>query len=243
VRESQVRLILQPIALELCKTFRSTASLEQQVLRILIELRRSETQASGYGAGNLINLCAHLKFDLTGFNFANLTIRHAYLQKVTLHRVHFAHANFIQSIFTQTFGSVLSIAFDVNGMQLATGSTDGSVCLWGTADGQPISVLKGHTNWVRCVQFSPAQAPELQRHSGELLASASQDRTIRLWNPQTGQCLNTLRGHTAWVWSISWSPDGQTLASGSYQIMECSNWRLPQNLAGAYQHGILSRLE
>ena len=41
------------------------------------------------------------------------------------------------------------------------------------------------------------------------------DRTVRLWDATTGSPLRTLTGHTSWVYSVSFSPDGNTLASGS----------------------------
>jgi WD40 repeat protein len=70
--------------------------------------------------------------------------------------------------------------------------------------------LTGHRNEVSSVMFSP---------DGNLLASASWDNTIRLWdtsdpnNPQpVGQ---PLRGHTSLVSSVAFSPDGKTLASSS----------------------------
>ena len=46
------------------------------------------------------------------------------------------------------------------------------------------------------------------------LASASQDGTIRLWDPGSGRHKTTLEGHTGWIWSMAFSPDGRTLASG-----------------------------
>src|SRR5579859_545216 len=75
--------------------------------------------------------------------------------------------------------------------------SDWSLCL---------QTLEGHGSWVRSVVFS---------HDSRQLASGSNDRTVKIWDAETGKCLQTLEGHGSSVTSVVFSHDSRQLASGS----------------------------
>jgi WD40 repeat protein len=207
IRNTQVRTILEPLATRLLDTFGSKRNVENQLKQLLSKLHEIEPATKvGYGGGNLLNLLCHLQLDLTGYNFSQLPIRQAYLPNVELHQVNFAYCDLAKSVFTQTFGSILCVAFSRDGKLLAAGDTNGDIRLWQVADAQPILTFSGHTDWVWSVAWSP---------DGRTLASGSEDQTVRIWDVDTGMLLQTLLGHTSQVWSVRWSPDGKTLASSS----------------------------
>ena len=205
VRGSQIRLVLQPVAQKLHNTL-GKEGLGKKLKRILSTLHQTPLHAHSYAAGNILNLLIQAQCDPRGYDFSHLMVRQAYLQGVSLPDVNFAHAYLATSIFTDTFGSILSVAFNPNGNLLAAGTANGEIRLWNIAIGTTLPTCQGHTSWVRSVVFSP---------DGSTIASGSDDQTVRLWDIDTGQCLKTLQGHTHRVRSVALSPDGNTIVSGS----------------------------
>jgi WD40 repeat protein len=78
--------------------------------------------------------------------------------------------------------------------------------VWETATGVCRHRLKGHTSYVNAVVFSA---------DGQLVASASDDETVRVWETATGMCRHELKGHTEEVNAVVFSADGQLVASAS----------------------------
>jgi len=67
-------------------------------------------------------------------------------------------------------------------------------------------VLNGHVRTVFDAVFTP---------DGRRALTGSRDRTVRLWDVKTGECLRVLEGHTDDVYGVSFSPDGRRAFSGS----------------------------
>jgi len=203
IYESQIRIILAPLAVRLANQLRSKKDVRHQLDSILSMLR-SQSSSTGYAGGNIINLLRLLKIDLNDYDFSHLKIWQAYLVGATLHRTNLANADLAKSVFTDALDGATWIAFSPDGEQCAISLTDGKVRVYQTATYQELLTLEGHPSWTAYVAFSP---------DGNFLATASLDHTLKLWNLATGQCCKTFEGHTSWAASVAFSPAGETLIS------------------------------
>jgi WD40 repeat protein/cellulose biosynthesis protein BcsQ len=211
VRKIHTRLIITPIIARLLKHFRTSEILINWILGLLSGLRQSVPTSQGYSVGNIINLLCHLDANFDGLDFSGLTIRQAHLQGRNLNNVKMKQAYVKNSIFTESFPSILSVAFSPQHEQLlATGDAGGGIRLWKGENLEQCSVIRAHSSWVRSVTFNP---------NGKLLASASDDQLIKLWSVSDGELdekpIKTLEGHKYRVRSVCFSTDGKFLASSS----------------------------
>jgi len=226
LRDAQIQLILQPLIDRLLTHFSTRSHLEQHLVKILTTLRHQTDKIGGYAAGNLLNLFCHLKTDLQGFDFSHLAIRQAYLLNATLHDVNFTGSHISQTVFAETFGGVVGIAFSPDGEHFATSDTKGDIQVWDTHTYTKIANCQGHQHWTWAIAFSP---------DGQYLASASDDHQVKLWDVATEECLHTYIGHTFSVNAVTFSPDGQIIAS-SAQDSTIRLWRtFPGNLSPEIQ--------
>ena len=77
----------------------------------------------------------------------------------------------------------------------------GNIALYSLLDGKYINTLKGHKKLVLCSSITP---------DGNILASGSEDETVRLWSLPDGKHIRTLKGHNSWINCLSITPNGRT---------------------------------
>jgi WD40 repeat protein/serine/threonine protein kinase len=92
--------------------------------------------------------------------------------------------------------------------------------------------LNGHTDSITRIKIV---------RDGKRIVTASQDKTAKVWDAETGRNLLTLRGHTDWVWAAAYSPDGRRIATGgpdrSVRIWDATSGRPLMTLIG-HEHSV-----
>lgn len=122
----------------------------------------------------------------------------------------------ILQVFQGHKSEIYSLTFSPDGRRLVSGSGDKTARMWDLETGSCVFTLtidditiaeNGPVDaGVTSVVFSP---------DGKFLAAGSLDTVVRIWDAETGQLLDKLKGHMDSVYSVAFSPDGRYLVSGS----------------------------
>ena len=210
IRESQIRMIVQPVLKRLLLHSGDIQGVEQYLHLMLRRLKEKPSTLHGYGGGNVVNLLACLKGHLRSIDFSVLAIRQAYLQRIEAQEANFADTYITDALFMEPIESIASMALSPDGMYLAVGSFSGQIRIWHLSDRTPVLTLQGHSRMVWSLAFSP---------DSTMLVSGGYDTSVKLWEVQrghvpSGRCLKTLLGHEKWVRSIAFSPDSTFFVTG-----------------------------
>ncbi|KAF2068787.1 hypothetical protein CYY_009889 [Polysphondylium violaceum] len=102
---------------------------------------------------------------------------------------------------------VNSVHWSLDGKKLASGGVDNTVRVWGidTTKGKELEI-KGHTDTVEQLAWSPINS--------DILATASSDKTIKIWDTRSGKCTTTINTGGENI-NLAWYIDGQYMASGT----------------------------
>lgn len=237
VRNTQIRLILQPIAQYLLETY-GQRGVAAKLQHLVDKLRSTYAVQSGYAAANLLHLAFHLGVKPEGWDFSQLSIRQADLRKVHLPYTNFTQAHFAQSVFMEKFDAILAVAVSQDGELCAAGGASGNIHLWRASDSELLSICRGQGRWVWALAFSPNRS---------ILASGGSDQVVNLWEvAEIGQqeiaahevspLHYALTGHTDTIFGLAFRPDGECLATASadctIRLWDVTRKALIQTLTG-----------
>ncbi|CAI8583130.1 unnamed protein product [Vicia faba] len=120
---------------------------------------------------------------------------------------------------THTFagheGEVNCVKWDPTGSLLASCSDDVTAKIWSLKQGNYLHDLKEHSKEIYTIRWSPTGPGTTNPNKKLVLASASFDSTVKLWDVELGKLIHSLNGHRQPVYSVAFSPNGEYIASGS----------------------------
>jgi Tol biopolymer transport system component len=111
--------------------------------------------------------------------------------------------------------AVTAVSWSPDSKRLATGSADGTAIVWDMTRERALATLQGHTRAISVVAWSPDGYRLASSCAGFGWEGHTDVGEVKIWDAAGGRELLTLKGHAGSVQSVSWSPDGKRLATGS----------------------------
>lgn len=110
-------------------------------------------------------------------------------------------------------GPVLAVAFSPTGHTIVTASADRSIKVWSADDGRLLRTFAHHLEAVNALAFRPLVSVAGTEAPPCACASASDDRTVRIWQPEIGRMVRIIRQHGAPVFALAYALDGRSVFS------------------------------
>jgi len=176
VRQTQQRLLVAPLLVQLRQRYQAREELEQRLLSLLSGLRERADYAQGYGPANVLTLLRLHRGHLSHLDLSRLALRGLNMQGVAMQDTSLAQAMVRDSLFTEPFDAITALAINAGGDLLATASSRGEIRIWSVDSAAQVLSLRyiwrGHSDIIWTLVFSP---------DGSELASGSWDGAVRLW--------------------------------------------------------------
>ena len=130
-------------------------------------------------------------------------------------------------------GAVWSLAFAPDSAEvLASAGADKSVIIWNAVAGDAAHTLRGHSDTVFCVAFSPSV-----QNGRRMLASGGADKQVVVWDAVAGTVAHVLNAHTAAVRSVAFAPTSENMLVSGGDDLEMRLWDARARTATRTLHG------
>lgn len=113
------------------------------------------------------------------------------------------HKGYTEQIIANSQSSINSVHFANSGNRLICGGNDKTIKMFRLSHRNFISSYTGHTNWIRCVRFSP---------NNKMIASCAEDKTLKIFDVESGELIHSFKDEKGFGNQLTWHKDNNTIA-------------------------------
>ncbi|MBX2999502.1 MAG: pentapeptide repeat-containing protein [Caldilineaceae bacterium] len=205
VRQSQIRLILEPVVARL-RNLWGREKVGGRLQSLLAPLRDQDPLRTGYAATNLLHLWLIAQERVENADLSHLSLPGAYLRNLHLPGADLTGSDLRGALFTDAMEGIRSLATDGGDRWIAAGAENGLIWIWRKADQSLHQTIQTPTSVISALAFNPG---------GDLLAAAGVNGSLTLWSVAGGRLHKQLQPVGSEIKALAYHPSGEWLASGA----------------------------